>query len=225
MKNTKLTSSAMKTTYLLPILSALLLISCSTAYKTGQTPDDVYFSPPRPEAEYVRVQRDETRRVRYYQEDEEDRFLRMRVRNRNRWDDLDDWYTFERWSLGYNQFFAPTLNPFMSWNYFYNPYFMPVAWTQTPVKNIFTGPRIYNLGSYQQGPVNIKMIQQNTGSGSNYVPFGTQRNSSATTRGNALREAFGASNSGGGHSGGSAVSPPSNNASSAPASSAPVRRF
>lgn len=215
----------MKTTCLLFILSVALLAGCSTAYKTGQTPDDVYFSPPRPEAEYVRVQREETRRVRFSQEDEEDRFLRMRVRNRNRWDELDDWYRYDRWSMGYNQFFAPAFNPFMSWNYFYNPYFAPIAWTQTPVKNIFMGPRIYNLGSYQQGPVNIKMIQQNTGTRSSYVPFGTQSNSGASSRGNALREAFRASDRGVTNGGGSAVSPAGNTSSSAPASSAPVRRF
>ena len=40
----------------LPLLSlALVFASCSTAYKTGQTPDDVYYSPERPQAEYVRV--------------------------------------------------------------------------------------------------------------------------------------------------------------------------
>jgi hypothetical protein len=216
----------MKTTSLLLALCMLLLAGCSTTYKTGQTPDDVYYSPVRPEAEYVRVQRTETRRVRYYEEDEEDRFLRMRVRNRNRWDDLDDWYTFERWSLGYNQFFTPTLNPYVSWNQFYNPYFFPVAFAQAPVKNIYTRPRIYNLGSYQQAPVNLKMIQQNTSAGSNYIPFGTSRNSGSSNRGNALREAFNEGNRGG-VSGGSPVSSPvnTNSSNSSSGSSAPVRRF
>lgn len=215
----------MKTTSLLSVLLALLLIGCSTAYKTGQTPDDVYFSPARPEAEYVRVQRTETRRVRHYEEDHEDRFLRMRIRNRHQWNDLDDWYTFERWSIGYNQFFAPTLNPFASWNYFYNPYFSSVAFTQVPVKNVYTRPRIFNLGSYQQAPVNLKMIQQSTSAGNNYIPFGTPRNGSGS-RGNALREAFGAGTPGG-SSGGSPVSSPvnSNPAGSSSGSSAPVRRF
>ncbi|MFM7645113.1 MAG: hypothetical protein ACKO41_00200 [Sphingomonadales bacterium] len=216
----------MKTTSLLSVCVVLLLAGCSTAYRTGQTPDDVYFSPARPEAEYVRVQRTETRRVRYYEEDSEDRFLRMRIRHRNQWNDLDDWYTFERWSLGYNQSFAPTLNPFVSWNYFYNPYFFPVSFAQAPVKNIYTRPRLYNLGSYQQTPVNLKTIQQSSSAGSHYIPFGTQRSSHSGNRGNALREAFG-SGSPGGVSGGSPVSSPVNNnaASSSSGSSAPVRRF
>ncbi|MFM8592037.1 MAG: hypothetical protein ACKOA3_03960 [Sphingomonadales bacterium] len=216
----------MKTTLLLSLSIVLLLAGCSTAYKTGQTPDDVYYSPARPEAEYVRVQREETRRVRYYEEDPEDRFLRMRVRNRNQWNDLDDWYTFERWSIGYNQFFAPALNPFTSWNYFYNPYFFPVAFSTAPVKNIYTRPRIYNLGSYQQSPVNLKQLQQNSSTRSNYVPFGTQRSATTGSRGNALREAFGIGNAGG-VSGGSPVSSPTpgNSSSSSSGSSAPVRRF
>ena len=71
----------------LPLLSlTLVFASCSSAYKTGQTPDDVYFSPERPQEEYVRVDKDEDR---YYRGDEdrtssdyynyeEDRYLRMK---------------------------------------------------------------------------------------------------------------------------------------------------
>ena len=41
--------SAMKSA--LPVLaSVLILASCSTAYKSGQTPDDVYYSPERSKA-------------------------------------------------------------------------------------------------------------------------------------------------------------------------------
>src|SRR5687767_3827369 len=92
----------------LPVLSLLLVItSCSTAYKSGQTPDDVYFSPTRPQEEYVRVERDDDRRYRgdeqrnddrvggndYYNYD--DRSLRMKVRNRQRWNDMDyDSYSY-----------------------------------------------------------------------------------------------------------------------------------
>ncbi len=216
----------MKTTLLLTILLVTLLTGCSAVYRTGQTPDDVYFSPARPETEYVQVQRQQTRRVRYEAEDYEDRFLRMRINNPARWNYLDDWYTFERWSIGYNQFFSPVVNPFVSWNYYYNPYFSSAGWAQAPVKNIFTGPRIYNLGSYQQAPVDLKLLKQNTSTRSNYIPFGTGKGSGSGNRGNALREAFGVGNSGG-VSGGSPVSSPvnSNPSNSSSGSSAPVRRF
>jgi len=49
----------------LPLLSlTLVFASCTTAYKSGQTPDDVYFSPERPQAEYVSVK-----------DEEEDRYI------------------------------------------------------------------------------------------------------------------------------------------------------
>jgi hypothetical protein len=44
---------------LLLAITAAALSSCTTAYKTGQTPDDVYFSPTRPQDEYVRVEEKE----------------------------------------------------------------------------------------------------------------------------------------------------------------------
>jgi hypothetical protein len=48
----------------LPLLTlCFFFISCTTAYKSGQTPDDVYFSPERPVDEYFRVEKrtDESR--------------------------------------------------------------------------------------------------------------------------------------------------------------------
>src|SRR6185436_18855803 len=46
----------MKRQILLLAMTAAALSSCTTAYKTGQTPDDVYYSPARPQDEYVRVE-------------------------------------------------------------------------------------------------------------------------------------------------------------------------
>ena len=64
----------MKTTTSLFLLTVVVLLhSCTTAYRTGQTPDDVYFSPSRPDDEYLVVQRQETRRYRLASEDYEDR--------------------------------------------------------------------------------------------------------------------------------------------------------
>ena len=51
------------------IVSAAIFSSCSTAYKTGQTPDDVYYSPARViEEDY----REETERNVFADEDEKD---------------------------------------------------------------------------------------------------------------------------------------------------------
>ena len=76
----------MKRQILLLAITAAALSSCTTAYKTGQTPDDVYFSPARPQDEYVRVEEKEEYRYddKYY----DDRYLRMKVHNRTRWDIL-----------------------------------------------------------------------------------------------------------------------------------------
>ena len=84
--------------FLLLLSLSLVFASCSTAYKSGQTPDDVYFSPERPQQEYVRADqedddkyyRGEQNRSSDYYNYEEDRYLRMKVRNRNRWVYIDN---------------------------------------------------------------------------------------------------------------------------------------
>ncbi len=112
----------MKTPILLLILVVLVLGSCTTAYKTGQTPDDVYYSPVRPQDETVREERKEESNDRYDDEYYDDRFLRMKVQNRYRWSNLDDWYYSDRYSIGYNYYYGSFNNPYNRWNYYYNPY-------------------------------------------------------------------------------------------------------
>ena len=81
----------MNTRLLFIALSIAGLSSCSTAYRTGQTPDDVYYSPERPQAAYVSTKNSEEDRhyndnysgTNYY-ESREDMYLRMMVGNRNR---------------------------------------------------------------------------------------------------------------------------------------------
>ena len=51
----------MKAKLLLIPLVIAGISSCSTAYKTAQTPDDVYFSPPPPHADYVSSHNDENK--------------------------------------------------------------------------------------------------------------------------------------------------------------------
>ena len=47
----------MKLSYYSLALTVAVFSSCTTAYKTGQTPDDVYFSPVRQQDEYVQVEK------------------------------------------------------------------------------------------------------------------------------------------------------------------------
>src|SRR5215204_1261969 len=104
--------------FLLILSLSLVFTSCSTAYKSGQTPDDVYFSPERPRAEYVRVDDDEEDRYdrgqsnssnNDYYNYEEERYLRMKVRNRQRWSYLDnDFYSYNPYIYrNYNYYNSP----------------------------------------------------------------------------------------------------------------------
>lgn len=116
----------MKSSILLLALTVAAFSSCTTAYKTGQTPDDVYYSPTRPQEEYVVVEKKDDRYYRGNDEDYyEDRFLRMRLNNRYRWSALDDYYFYNTYAYNaysvYNNWYSPW-NSYWAWNSFYNPY-------------------------------------------------------------------------------------------------------
>lgn len=87
----------MKTTLLAVSLAVGLLTSCSAVYKSGQTPDDVYYSPAREGGNRKEEQKQQQADERYeeYISSQDDRYLRMKVANRSRWtsiDDYDYWY-------------------------------------------------------------------------------------------------------------------------------------
>ena len=89
----------MKSQFILLAFFVIVVSSCSTSYKTGQTPDDVYFSPPPPQDEYVSNKDNDDRKYKgenpdSYQ-DYDNRYLRMKVQNRTRWSELDDWYQYD----------------------------------------------------------------------------------------------------------------------------------
>jgi len=115
----------MKSSILLLALIAVVFSSCTTAYKTGQTPDDVYYSPTRPQEEYVRAEKQDDR---YYQGSEDyytDRYIRMRTMDRYRWSALDDYYFNNPYAYNYYSYAGNWNNPWNSywtWNNFYNPY-------------------------------------------------------------------------------------------------------
>lgn len=123
---------------------AALLTGCST-YKAGQTPDDVYFSPVRKGIAQKETKNTETYNERYSDRNnsiarEDDQYLRMKIRNRDRWsmiDDNDYWYdsryvplydyntyrnnwnsyTWNNWSPGYYN-----LSPYIGFGYGRNYY-------------------------------------------------------------------------------------------------------
>ena len=123
-------SSAMKSA--LPFLTLIVaLASCTTAYKSAQTPDDVYFSPARPHAEQNEYVQSDDRgdRYRYDEQSDDDRYLRMKVHNRRTWSNLDYYYSDPfayNYYNPYNNYYSPysstPWNYYSSWNYYYNPY-------------------------------------------------------------------------------------------------------
>lgn len=116
----------MKQALLLSVLGIGLLSSCATAFKNGQTPDDVYFSPAR-EITAVEEEVIPEREKQQYQEyisSMDDRYLRMKVANRNRWGSLDnfDYWNDSRYDFNnyYNGSYYNNLNPYAwnpGWNY------------------------------------------------------------------------------------------------------------
>jgi hypothetical protein len=121
--------------FLLLVIATVSIASCSTAYKSGQTPDDVYYSPVRGIDEKDNREDEEDRSDNY-----EEREIRMATRDR-RWRDINDDYDYryDPYRYGYN------------YGYYYNPYYYnrPVyipGCTIINPKN--TTPRMTNLGSY-----------------------------------------------------------------------------
>ena len=118
-------------------LLAVVLLSSCTAYKSGQTPDDVYYSPGRVVAQ-DEVRNQEKEEYRNYFETPDDNYIRQKVRNRDRWsniDDIDYWYSYNNGcgcnynSYGYNSWNNYGYNSWNSWNswnsgwsYYNNPW-------------------------------------------------------------------------------------------------------
>src|SRR5436190_1606138 len=212
--------------------------SCTTAYKTGQTPDDVYYSPARPQDEYVQVQREDDRQYRNNEDYYDDRYLRMKVHNRTQWSDLDDWYYYDnRYNYtAYNNWNNPW-SPNAYWNYCYNPYYNHGVIFNTGVKNIYSAPRTFNLNTYNNNSLtnnnytNPKAPRTSTYSGSRNV-YNTNSSSNRSNPGSFLRNVFNNNSSSNTPSSSSSSSKSSSSSSSSSSSggsssgsTAPVRRF
>lgn len=119
----------MKTVLLSSLVGVIFLTSC-TAYKAGQTPDDVYFSPGRAVGEEEYTNNRNREEYQEYMGSQDDAYLRRKVANRNRWSSIDDFsywndcrynftpLTFNHFNSFYNCFTCPTLN---SWGHPYFP--------------------------------------------------------------------------------------------------------
>lgn len=93
------------------LLATTLLTGCSALYKTGQTPDDLYYAEGKPTVSRATAENEE--RYQEYVSTMDDRYLRMKVSNRNRWSNLDD---FGYWNDARFNFMPMTYTGFNSWN-------------------------------------------------------------------------------------------------------------
>ena len=183
---------------------AAVFTSCTTAYKTGQTPDDVYYSPVHPQDEYVRVEKQEDNSYRGSDDYYEDRFLRMRLQDRYRWSALDDYYFYNTYAYNaygnYHSWNSPW-NSYWAWNNYYNPYCggIPYYYPGTIIiKNpkIYTPPSkalVFNPTSYNTG--NVKTSAKSLSNSYNGSPYNNRNRSSNTTLGSSLKKVFSGSNS------------------------------
>jgi uncharacterized membrane protein YgcG len=130
----------MQSKTLLLALSVAAFSSCSTAYKTGQTPDDVYYSPAR--VAIPDKDRDDDRdHVRNDRRDDYE--ITMGIRDR-RWRDFRDDYEYKNSPYNY------TVCNCMCYGYYYNPYYYPWAIYTTKLYTapVNTTPRMVNLNAY-----------------------------------------------------------------------------
>ena len=145
----------MNTKLLLIAVSAVTLGSCSSIYKSGQTPDDVYYSPVRLYGEEVK--KDDNRKPESSGSYSESSQIRFGI-NSARWRYLDNDYSYSPYLYGYN------------YGYYYNPYYC--AWpvytygTVKTVNPVNSTPRMTNLAAYNTPYSNTNLM-----SSSKYNPI------------------------------------------------------
>lgn len=205
----------MKTKYiLLPALIAVFS-SCSTAYRSGQTPDDVYYSPAPAEKTYVSSYNQQDRDSYSYQN--EDQEIRRGIQ--------DSRY---RGSSGVTLNLGYGYNPYMNnmFGYPYSPYslnpysYNPYAYNPYAYKGIYDpygynsyGYNNFGYGGYYNSPYyggyyppvyvypGIGSVKANTNTGPRKVNLGAYNNSSNSNnsrmapRGNMRVSSNGTSNS------------------------------
>ncbi len=160
--------------------------SCSTAHKTTQTPDDVYFSPAR----FYDEERKDDRKDNYTDTRRnyaEERQIRLGF-NDPRWRYFDNDISYNPYLYGYN------------YGYYYNPYYyyLPV-YSQvviTPANPKISTPRTTNLAAYSSGYNNTNNTSKTKMGYINY-PVRTYNNSNNNSSrvGNTFNKLFNHSSS------------------------------
>ncbi len=151
---------------ILVIFSVVGFASCKSAYKNMQTPDDLYYSPATGENE---ERKDNKTTVRI--NNNNDRFLTYKVRNRYLWGCIDDYSYWNDirynncncYNGNYNHWNSPYLTNMWSWQGYHYPnyYLAPYAYTTIKTGNsINTKITSYNNTNYNN--INIKPIKSSS---------------------------------------------------------------
>jgi len=148
---------------LIPLLAGVLG-SCSTAYKSGQTPDDVYYSPVRYTDESQKNDQVDK------QEDQKDYTITMGIRDR-RWRDFDDAYDYRNSPYHYCNCRCG------NYGYYYNPYYHTWPVYISKVIPVNTTPRMVNLNAYR-GFKSATATDPKSSSGVTWVQPSAQYNNS-----------------------------------------------
>ena len=128
---------------ILPVFLAMAVLTSCSVYRSGQTPDDVYYSPGRTQEDsYMTV--DNTRKGRSYgrydNTSPDDNYLRMRVRDRYRWSAFDNYSALNDWQ--YNGGYYGMYNPYYAgYGYSGFGYGFAAERRKAGAKNSFTGKR------------------------------------------------------------------------------------
>ena len=132
--------------------AVVFFASCSAVYKSGQTPDDLYFSKPK-------VVVENTNRYERLDNVYEDRQIRMAAYD-YRWRSLDDRYD-------YNYAYNPYRYGY-TYGYYYNPYYCPYP--------------VYGQSAVFVNPKNTTIRTTNLASYNNTVSSYTPSKTSGSTR-------------------------------------------
>lgn len=166
----------MKKNILYVLCAAAFLTSCSSAYRSSQTPDDVYYSPAQ--KEYAATDA----RYESYTSSSDDEYLRMKAADHYRWSNLDDYDYWNDSRYYFNNYYTPYsgLSLYTGWDYgFYNPYttFWGNPWSSTyyPYYTVlyYKNPTVY----YNLSPNRYRLSTYSNHNYNNYnLPLQNGRN-------------------------------------------------
>jgi hypothetical protein len=158
------------------LLVTVIAFSSCSVYKNSQTPDDVYYSPGTEKEGYAAASNNNDE----YYSTTNDQYVRMRVKDPDRWSYFDDYNTdyYGGYGMGYSPYgsfgyssfgygISPWIgfgywspfsywNSYYTWNSFYNPYYggIVIVNPKIPSSNTYTRLRTFNPASYTNSSSN-----------------------------------------------------------------------